>query len=73
MADSTGVLHIVGFLALTATIGAMSDKHSAHYVFVDTQNETGWPSDGLAWMIGMLSTVYPFLGYGPTSNAMGLR
>lgn len=41
----------------------MSDKHSAHYVFVETSNETGWSSDGLAWMIGMLSTVYPFLGY----------
>jgi choline transport protein len=57
------VLHIVGFIALTATIGALSDKHTASYVFTEVENSTGWPSDGLAWMIGMLSTVYPFLGY----------
>lgn len=63
VANEIGVLHIAGFVALTAVIGAMSDKHSADYVFVETQNATGWSSDGLAWMIGMLSTVYPFLGY----------
>jgi choline transport protein len=40
----------------------MSEKHSAHYVFVEIENSTGWGSDGLAWMIGMLSAVYPFLG-----------
>ncbi|KAK5046856.1 hypothetical protein LTR84_007210 [Exophiala bonariae] len=60
---AAGVLHVVGFLALTAVIGAMSDKHSASYVFTEVVNSTGWASDGLAWLIGMLSTVYPFLGY----------
>ena len=59
---AAGVLHIVGFVALTAVIGAMSDKHSASYVFVEVENSTGWASNGLAWLIGMLSTVYPFLG-----------
>lgn len=68
VADDTGVLHIAGFIALTAVIGAMSEKHSAHYVFVETANSTGWSSDGLAWMIGMLSTVYPFLGYAISSS-----
>lgn len=58
----SGVLHITGFVALTATIGALSSKHSASYVFTEVVNSTGWPSDGLAWLIGMLSTVYPFLG-----------
>lgn len=61
-ANILGVLHIMGFVALTATIGALSDKHSASYVFTEVVNSTGWSSNGLAWMIGMLSTVYPFLG-----------
>ena len=57
-----GVLHIVGFIAITVVLGVLAPKHDAKYVFVDTSNVTGWPNDGLAWMIGMLSTVYPFLG-----------
>lgn len=59
---AAGVLHVAGFLALIVTIGVLSPKHDAHYVFVEVENSTGWSSDGLAWMIGMLSTVYPFLG-----------
>jgi choline transport protein len=59
---SIGVLHIAGFLAIVITTGIMSPKHDAYYVFVEVNNETGWESGGLAWMIGMLSTVYPFLG-----------
>lgn len=57
-----GVLHVTGFIALTVTIGVLSEKHSASYVFTEVVNLTGWQSDGLAWLIGMLSTVYPFLG-----------
>jgi amino acid transporter len=62
MNSASGILHLAGFFALIITIGALSPKHDAHYVFVEVDNQTGWASDGLAWMIGMLSTVYPFLG-----------
>lgn len=41
----------------------MAPKHDAYYVFVEVENTSGWPSDGLAWLIGLLSSVYPFLGY----------
>jgi amino acid transporter len=59
---ASGILHIVGFLAIVIVLGVMSPKHSAHYVFVETDNSSGWNSNGVAWLIGLLSSVYPFLG-----------
>ncbi|KAI8299131.1 Choline transport protein [Colletotrichum sp. SAR11_59] len=41
----------------------MSEKNSASFVFTEVYNETGWSSDGVAWLVGLISTVYPFLGY----------
>jgi choline transport protein len=58
-----GVLHVVGFVVILIVLGAMAPKHSAHYVFVEVSNSSGWQSDGVAWLVGLLSSVYPFLGY----------
>ena len=41
----------------------MAPKRSAEFVFVETSNLTGWSNDGVAWLIGLLSTTYSFLGY----------
>lgn len=60
---ASGVLHLVGFVVITSVVGARSEKHSAHYVFVEVSNSSGWSSDGVAWLVGLLSSVYPFLGY----------
>jgi len=46
-----------------AVLGAMAPKHDADFVFVDVTNSSGWSNQGLSWLIGLLSTVYPFLGY----------
>ena len=59
---AAGVLHVTGFLAVFIVLAVMAPKHDAHYVFVETMNDTGWANSGVAWMIGLLSTVYPFLG-----------
>lgn len=59
----TGVLHIVGFIAVTATLLALAEKRDAHFVFAETSNATGWPNNGVAWLIGLLSTTYSMLGY----------
>lgn len=64
MADSEiGILHVVGFIAVVCVLGAMSSKHSADYVFTEFSNTSGWDNDGVSWLVGLLSTVYPFLGY----------
>ncbi|KIX94978.1 uncharacterized protein Z520_09288 [Fonsecaea multimorphosa CBS 102226] len=59
----SGILHIVGFLVIFIVLGVMAPKHSADYVFVRVSNSSGWGSDGIAWLVGLLSSVYPFLGY----------
>ncbi|RKL27153.1 hypothetical protein BFJ72_g13386 [Fusarium proliferatum] len=59
----SGVLHGLFFLVTLVVLASMSKKNTAHFVFVETQNETGWSSSGVAWFVGMISSVYPFLGY----------
>lgn len=58
-----GILHVVGFIAIVSVLGALSPKHSAEYVFTEFSNTSGWTNDGASWLVGLLSTVYPFLGY----------
>ncbi|KAJ6096963.1 Amino acid/polyamine transporter I [Penicillium sp. IBT 16267x] len=60
---TAGILHVLGFIAIGCVLGAMSDKHSAEYVFTEFSNTSGWTNDGVSWLVGLLSTVYPFLGY----------
>jgi hypothetical protein len=57
-----GILHIVAFISIVAVLGSMSSKHSAEYVFTQFSNTSGWTNDGVSWLVGLLSTVYPFLG-----------
>ncbi|CEJ57521.1 hypothetical protein PMG11_06212 [Penicillium brasilianum] len=59
----SGVLHVIGFVAIVSVLGALSTKHSAAYVFTEFSNTSGWSNDGVSWLVGLLSTVYPFLGY----------
>lgn len=44
-------------------LGVMAPKHDAHFVFAEVTNNSGWSNDGISWLVGLLSTVYPFLGY----------
>ncbi|GKU10341.1 unnamed protein product [Fusarium langsethiae] len=59
----SGVLHGLFFLVTLIVLAAMSKKNTAHFVFAEAQNETGWSSSGVAWFVGMISSVYPLLGY----------
>lgn len=60
---SAGVLHVIGFVIIVVILGAMTkDKHTAAYVFTEFSNTSGWSNDGVSWLVGLLSTIYPFLG-----------
>ncbi|KFY54687.1 hypothetical protein V496_07200 [Pseudogymnoascus sp. VKM F-4515 (FW-2607)] len=59
----SGVIHIVAFLTIVVVLGVMAPKHDASYVFIEHSNTSGWSNDGVSWLVGLLSTVYPFLGY----------
>lgn len=52
-----------GFLAIVIVLGVMAPKNTADFVFTDFNNRSGWDSDGVSWLVGLLSTVYPFLGF----------
>ena len=58
-----GVLHVIGFLAILIVLGVLSPKNEADFVFTEFVNRSGWSSDGVSWLVGLLSTVYPMLGY----------
>ncbi|KAH8597524.1 amino acid transporter-like protein [Bisporella sp. PMI_857] len=60
---AAGVVHIVGFLVILIVLGVMAPKHTASYVFTETSNSSGWTNNGISWLVGLVSTVYPFLGY----------
>lgn len=60
--DFPGVLHVIGFVVIVSVLGSMSSKHTATYVFAEFSNTSGWTNDGVSWLVGLLSTVYPFLG-----------
>ncbi|KAL4929505.1 GABA permease [Aspergillus undulatus] len=60
---AAGIIHVIGFVVIVIVLGAMSPKQSTASVFTQFSNSSGWGSDGVSWLVGLLSTVYPFLGY----------
>ncbi|KAM5351184.1 hypothetical protein ACJ41O_003907 [Fusarium nematophilum] len=59
----SGIIHVAGFLAILIVLGVMAPKNSASFVFTEFTNSSGWSSDGISWLVGLLSAVYPYLGY----------
>lgn len=51
-----------GFVAIVIVLGVMAPKNTAKFVFEDFNNQSGWESNGVSWLVGLLSVVYPFLG-----------
>ncbi|KAH9882352.1 hypothetical protein J1614_000588 [Plenodomus biglobosus] len=58
-----GVLHVTGFLVIVIILGVMAPKNTASFVFTEVTNSSGWSNDGVSWLVGLLSAVYPVLGY----------
>ncbi|KAH7021494.1 amino acid permease [Microdochium trichocladiopsis] len=58
-----GVLHIAGLAAIMVTLGVMSEKNTPDFVFTEVVNSSGWANDGISWLIGLQSAVFPMLGY----------
>lgn len=43
------------FAIIVALLVTTSDKHDATYVFTNVNNQSGWGSDGIAFLLGLLS------------------
>ncbi|KAF2011608.1 amino acid transporter [Aaosphaeria arxii CBS 175.79] len=58
-----GVLHLTGLVVIMVVLGVMAPKNNASFVFTEITNRSGWSNDGVSWLVGLLSAVYPVLGY----------
>ncbi|KAM0750785.1 amino acid transporter [Meredithblackwellia eburnea MCA 4105] len=57
-------LSLSGWLTTLVVQAAKSPtRNSAKYVFTTVVNETGWSSDGVAWILGLLQSAYALTGY----------
>ncbi|KAF1851630.1 amino acid transporter [Cucurbitaria berberidis CBS 394.84] len=55
------VVHITGFLIVIIVMVVMQkDKHDASFVFTHFENGVGWRSDEIAWIVGLLTSIYAF-------------
>ncbi|KAJ0327270.1 hypothetical protein COL5a_006061 [Colletotrichum fioriniae] len=48
---------------ILVVLGVMAPKNTASFVFTEVVNSSGWENDGVSWLVGLISAVYPFLGY----------
>ena len=57
------VFHLLGFVAIVATLWALTPKYSsATEVWATSLNEGGWPTQGLSYCVGFLGNVATFVG-----------
>jgi choline transport protein len=55
-------LHILGFFAIIIPLLHLSSKVDSHQVFTSWNNDGGWSTMGLAFFVGIVSNVGPFIG-----------
>jgi amino acid transporter len=58
-----GILHIVFFVAVIATLTTLSKRSTPEYVFKTLHTDAGWENPGVAFSIGMLATAYPISSF----------
>ncbi|KAJ5674493.1 Amino acid/polyamine transporter I [Penicillium maclennaniae] len=64
------ILHIVGFFAVLIPLVYLAPHKDAEFVFGTFINSSGWSNSGLVWLIGLMGTNLPFIGYdGPCHMA----
>ena len=56
-----GILHVCLFFMFLVPLAYLSSRSGAA-VFTDFENNSGWPSNGVSWCLGLLTVTYPFIG-----------
>jgi choline transport protein len=56
------VLHILGFFAILIPLLILGPKGDAHEIFTTFVNLGGWDSQGLSFCIGIMGSVFAFVG-----------
>ncbi|PYH65005.1 amino acid permease [Aspergillus vadensis CBS 113365] len=57
------ILHTAGFLAILIPLVYLAPHKNAEFVFANFTNTSGWKNSGLTWLIGLMGTNLPFIGY----------
>lgn len=52
----------MAFVAILIVLGVMAPKNTSSFVFTKFVNSSGWTNNGVSWLVGLISAVYPFLG-----------
>jgi choline transport protein len=56
------IIHLLGFFAVLVPLWVLAPRSSPSEVFTEFLNLGGWPTTGLAFMVGLLSPVYTLIG-----------
>ena len=56
------VLHTCGFFAILIPLIYFAPRISVSNVFTSFSNEGNWPTQGLSFMVGIVGSVFAFLG-----------
>ncbi|KAJ8605050.1 hypothetical protein MRB53_041562 [Persea americana] len=55
-------IHIIGFIAVLTLFWVFSPRQDAEIVFTQFTNAYGWPTQGLACLVGIIGPIYSLLG-----------
>ncbi|KIJ29119.1 hypothetical protein M422DRAFT_784405 [Sphaerobolus stellatus SS14] len=50
-------------IIIIVLLATTEHKNTAHFVFADFSNTTGWKSSGFAWLLGLLQSCYTLSGF----------
>nr|POE49097.1 choline transport protein [Quercus suber] len=56
------IIHIFGFFGILIPLWALSPRAPAREVFTEFVNVNGWPTQGLACLVGIIGPMYSLLG-----------
>ena len=56
-------IHVMGLFGIIVPLWVLSPRATAHEALLTFSNNGGWPSTGLASMIGLLSPMYSLNGF----------
>jgi choline transport protein len=56
------ILHIVGFFAILIPLVDLAPHGSARDIFATFMNTGGWNTSGLSFFVGLITSVFSFLG-----------
>ncbi|KAI0536257.1 amino acid permease-domain-containing protein [Xylaria digitata] len=57
-------LHVLAFFAIIIPLIYLGERANAAEVFTTWNNDGGWSSTGLAFFVGIITNVGPFIGFG---------